>query len=811
MHNSRLLCGRLLRRHREALFIVAFLLAGFLLSESALCVVTGIVLLFFGLLVARQLIKLPPSAHTAYLKALAKTPMAQRLGLLVFSTSVVKWIVTAGGEADRFSFKTGGLQLPALDCSFIALPFIIYTIVSLLAVLLRRALAATKRDPDLVRQRKLWTGITYCLFMGAYAGSIAAVMLCVHGQRDYYLAGSSNSANGANFLANSHSTNISTASWINNFKGSDTSGPPPDISQPSLWAVDNTGLFSNLAYQHSFETFVVVASSVLVFLLLLQPALRLTAFLTSFCWRIVSPLSLQNIIESFLETLRLPQRAFILKNAHPFLLNMSRTLLWIIACYASLFWLFGFCGGPLGYAIQSWMLASAKDAGFYYQDSGFSPDWLFQPNFRIFIASIIALYGTAPLAITATVFLPYNKPRKIIVNTDGLSLPQGPFLSMWFRSFRLWSDLKSISAATDKDPAKSKLVLKFHSGGALRFTVAQISAQDLRVLLNSVDEHAVSCAINADVFTLCRTLEEKETEAASDGVSDSAIKSIQAQEFKSTVFAPLQAGDILPDGKSRVVKQLGTKPLCATYLARLEDGRMAVVKQFYLEEDNEETRAIAKLFQREFDLLSNLDHPGISKVLGSSVVGSSTYLMIEHRPGTDLRSIVTEHGARSESAIIAWAQQLCEIMIYLHQHKPAIIHRDLTPDNIIAGEDGQLRLIDFGAAREFLEGITGTMIGKQCYMAPEQVRGDANQRSDIYSFGGTLNFLLTGSDPIALSQSSPANSIDCSEKLDALIRDCTTFDEEQRIQSFEEVLQRLKHLQRPLKIRLNLTKPEAVA
>lgn len=169
--------------------------------------------------------------------------------------------------------------------------------------------------------------------------------------------------------------------------------------------------------------------------------------------------------------------------------------------------------------------------------------------------------------------------------------------------------------------------------------------------------------------------------------------------------------------------------------------------------------------------------------------------------GSDMREIVKEHGARSEVVTVSWAQQLCEIMIYLHGREPAILHRDISPDNIIAGEDGQLRLIDFGAAREFLDGITGTMIGKHCYVSPEQLRGDANQRSDIYSFGSTLFFLLTGRDPIALSQSSPARNVDCSEELDKLIRDCTEFDEEKRPQSFEEVLKRLQDMDKGLKLK----------
>ncbi|MBX9696246.1 MAG: serine/threonine protein kinase, partial [Cyanobacteria bacterium] len=228
-------------------------------------------------------------------------------------------------------------------------------------------------------------------------------------------------------------------------------------------------------------------------------------------------------------------------------------------------------------------------------------------------------------------------------------------------------------------------------------------------------------------------------------------------------------------------------------------------------DETEETKAFSKILQRESDLLARLDHPGIAKVVDSFSIDKSTFLLIEHRPGNDLRSIVKEHGPRSENLTISWAKQLCEIMIYVHNREPAILHRDLTPDNIIAGEDGLLRVIDFGAAKEFLEGITGTMIGKQCYVPPEQLRGDATQRSDIYSFGCTLYFVLTGRDPIALSQSSPAKNLECAEDLDQLIRDCTEFDEDKRPQSFDEVLKRLKSMDSGFKLKLTPSKSVAAA
>lgn len=568
---------------------------------------------------------------------------------------------------------------------------------------------------------------------------------------------------------------------------------------------------SDMKFVADFDKFILSALSLSIMAIFIQPAMRLHSFLMSFSWRVVSVKSLQNVIEGFLEALRLPSRSLGLSEAHPFLNNATRTLVWLVTCYAFLFWLFGFCGGPLGNAIHNWMMASVVDAGFV-ENAMDAPSWLFDPKLRIFIGSIVALYGTAPLAISAAVILPFSKPRKIILNNDGILFAQGPFLALWLRQFRLWNDFKSVSVKSNKDKygqLKAQFKITFRSGGNLTFNNSQMSAQDLRVLLDALDQHAISCTVDSEIVPICMQLAQEEIDkAASDGITDVSISAIPAQQFKSTIFVPFAPGEFIPETRTRIIKLLSSKPLCAVYLGRTEQGRMVTIKQFYLAEDNEETKALAKIMQREYELLTRLDHPGIAKVISSFSMDRSTYLIIEHRLGSDLRSTVQEHGPRSEALTITWAKQLCEIMSYLHSANPSIIHRDLTPDNIIAGEDGQLRLIDFGAAKEFLDGITGTMIGKHSYIAPEQLRGSATIKSDIYSFGCTLYFLLTGRDPKALSQSSPAKNIDCSEEIDKLISDCTEFDEDKRPQNFAEILKRLNALEPGVLVKLSHAKEE---
>lgn len=813
MHNPAVAWRQFLKRHSEALFIIAFILADCFATGKVLALGILAAIIYVALPLLRAMPKLDHAGRLVYLKAYVKTPKVQKLAILLFWVYSIRWLMYAAMDANLYPVNSTFGRAPSLSnalfagmshftsFAFLATPILTYAVACLISIFLRSRLKATKQDPDLITKRQVWSGGSYFLFLASYIAGILGITLNQKGPAymlsNWLLA----SAKDANLF---NDAPVPTANGTPNhtdvFYSSGTSVYQP--SAPILYPADTSHSFTDLAFIQPFDTFVITSFSVVLFLLLLHPVLRLTSVLTSFCWRVVSPTSLQNISEAFLEALRLPSRVLNFQERHPFWRNAGRTLIWLVVCYAFLFWFFGFSEGPIGNAIENWMIVSTVDAGFGHARS--APNWVFTPNLRIFLGSIVALYGTAPFAVAASVFLPSTKPRKIFINCDGISFLHGPYLSLWGRQFRLWSDFKSMSVKSDitKQGLKAKFTLRFRSGGHVSFTNSQISAKDMIVLLDGIDQYASACTVEPEVYTVWQELNEAESDkASSDGITDTAINSISAHEFKSTIFIPLASGEFLPNTKTRVIKQIASKPLCAVYLARTEDGRMVTVKQFYLAEETEETKALEKILRREYELLSGLDHPGIAKVMNSFTHDKSTFLLIEHRLGSDMREIVKEHGARSQVVTVSWAQQLCEIMIYLHGREPAVLHRDISPDNIIAGEDGQLRLIDFGAAREFLDGITGTMIGKHCYVSPEQLRGDANQRSDIYSFGSTLFFLLTGRDPIALSQSSPARNVDCSEELDKLIRDCTEFDEEKRPQSFEEVLKRLQDMDKGLKLK----------
>lgn len=160
-------------------------------------------------------------------------------------------------------------------------------------------------------------------------------------------------------------------------------------------------------------------------------------------------------------------------------------------------------------------------------------------------------------------------------------------------------------------------------------------------------------------------------------------------------------------------------------------------------------------FQREGKLSGKLKHENIVSVLDFGVSDKNIpYLVMEYLQGTNLRSIIEERGPLEIGDALPILLEICAGMI--HSHANGISHRDLKPENVIicklSNDEGPMvKIVDFGIAR-LTEGDgylteTGAMLGSPLYMAPEQCGGEADERSDIYSFGCLLFFTLTGVPP----------------------------------------------------------------
>ena len=160
-------------------------------------------------------------------------------------------------------------------------------------------------------------------------------------------------------------------------------------------------------------------------------------------------------------------------------------------------------------------------------------------------------------------------------------------------------------------------------------------------------------------------------------------------------------------------------------------------------------QTIIKNFEREANILATLNHRSIPRIYDYFSEDNRSYLVLEFIHGKDLEAIISETDSFvSEEQSVNWAIELCEVLDFLHTHRPEpIIFRDMKPSNVMINLENHIILVDFGIAKPFMSGQKGTMIGTEGYSPPEQYRGEANHSADIYALGATLHHLLTHRDP----------------------------------------------------------------
>src|SRR3989440_12024329 len=157
-------------------------------------------------------------------------------------------------------------------------------------------------------------------------------------------------------------------------------------------------------------------------------------------------------------------------------------------------------------------------------------------------------------------------------------------------------------------------------------------------------------------------------------------------------------------------------------------------------------------FQREVNLLSQLDHPNLPRVYEHFQTPGHWYLVMDFIVGETLEEYQSKAPNRRLllSEVLDIGLQLCRVLDYLHSQQPPIVFRDLKPANIMRTPAGQLSLIDFGIARCFKPGQAKDTValGSLGYAAPEQYgKAQTTPGADIYSLGAVLHQLLTTRDP----------------------------------------------------------------
>jgi predicted Ser/Thr protein kinase len=254
------------------------------------------------------------------------------------------------------------------------------------------------------------------------------------------------------------------------------------------------------------------------------------------------------------------------------------------------------------------------------------------------------------------------------------------------------------------------------------------------------------------------------------------------------------------EGKYEILKQIGKGGMSTVYLAM--DKRLNkqwAVKEIRKQGKTKNDEVVINSLIAEANLMKKLDHPALPRIVDIIDNGETIYVVMDYIEGESLDKIINDYGPQPQELVIEWAKQLCDALDYLHSQHPPIIYRDMKPANVMLKPEGNVKVIDFGIAREYKENSLSdtTVLGTRGYAPPEQHGSrQTDARSDIYALGMTMHHLLTGVDP------RPADYVykpirqwnpELSGGLERIIDKCTALDPDDRYQNCSELMYALEH------------------
>ncbi|MCQ9182062.1 Stk1 family PASTA domain-containing Ser/Thr kinase [Streptomyces sp. IBSBF 2953] len=214
----------------------------------------------------------------------------------------------------------------------------------------------------------------------------------------------------------------------------------------------------------------------------------------------------------------------------------------------------------------------------------------------------------------------------------------------------------------------------------------------------------------------------------------------------TTLQDPL-VGQVL-DGRYRVEARIAVGGMATVYRAvdtRLDRVLALKVMHPALAADG----AFVERFIREAKSVARLAHPNVVQVFDQGADGSYVYLAMEYIAGCTLRDVLRERGALQPRAALDILEPVLAALGAAH--RAGFVHRDMKPENVLIGDDGRVKVADFGLVRsvDTVTSTTGAVLGTVAYLAPEQIDqpGAADPRVDVYACGVVLYEMLTGEKP----------------------------------------------------------------
>ncbi|MFJ5078886.1 Stk1 family PASTA domain-containing Ser/Thr kinase [Streptomyces sp. NPDC088553] len=205
----------------------------------------------------------------------------------------------------------------------------------------------------------------------------------------------------------------------------------------------------------------------------------------------------------------------------------------------------------------------------------------------------------------------------------------------------------------------------------------------------------------------------------------------------------------LLDGRYRVDARIAVGGMATVYRAldtRLDRVLALKVMHPALATD----AAFVERFIREAKSVARLSHPNVVGVFDQGAEGAYVYLAMEYVAGCTLRDVLRERGALAPRAALDILEPVLAALGAAH--RAGFVHRDMKPENVLIGDDGRVKVADFGLVRAVgsATATTGSVLGTVSYLAPEQIEhGTADTRADVYACGVVLYEMLTGGKPHA--------------------------------------------------------------
>ncbi|GAB3621159.1 PASTA domain-containing protein [Glutamicibacter endophyticus] len=249
------------------------------------------------------------------------------------------------------------------------------------------------------------------------------------------------------------------------------------------------------------------------------------------------------------------------------------------------------------------------------------------------------------------------------------------------------------------------------------------------------------------------------------------------------------------DERYRIDTQIASGGMSSIYRGiDLRLHRSVAVKVLHTNYASEST--VRQRFESEAIIAANIVHPNVVSIRDHAVSGSMVYLVMEYVRGRNLAEVIAERGRFTPRQTLSVLEKVCRGLAAAHEQ--GIVHRDMKPANVLLADTGEVKLIDFGLAREASAHTqSATLVATLSHVSPELVAGSpADARSDIYAVGIMIYQMLTGALPYANTSAAalmkhhldspmplPSELLpELAPDLDELVRYCTEKDPENRPQ-----------------------------